>query len=143
MLMNSYILVIKLYQPLLNSHSKCKLQKLYDLCDHAISNSILWISLAKSIIMNVSLFISVSYSNSFDKYTLKYYKSYVPCVFVSDKVAQECCAQRRVNCKSLRAWLEDWTENPKNFTKISIESWIKCYIFCVYLPDFDIARKGI
>ena len=111
--MNNCILVIKLYQLLLNSHSKCKLQKLYDLCDHAKSNSVVWISLAKSIILNVSLFISVSYSNSFDKYILKYYKSYIPYVFVSDKVAQEYCAQRKVTSRKFESMKSK--EFHKNF----------------------------
>ena len=115
--MNNCILVINLYQLLLNSHSKCKLQKLYDLCDHAKSNSVVWISLAKSIILNVSLFISVSYNNSFDKYILKYYMSYIPYVFVSDKVAQEYCAQRKVTSRKFESMIGRLNQKSKEFHK--------------------------
>ena len=39
MLRNFYILVIKLYSPLLNTCDECKLQKLHDLHDYGKSNS--------------------------------------------------------------------------------------------------------
>ena len=142
MFMNNYILVIKLYQPLLNSHSKCKLQKFYDLCDHAISNSILWISLAKSIIMNVSLFISVSYSNSFDKYILKYYNSYIPCVFVSDKVAHECCAQRRVTSRKFESMIGRLNRKSEEVHKNLYWELNKMLHHLCVLPWFWYCQKG-
>ena len=75
----------ELYLVLFNSRGEANFRS-YMTCISIKSNPVARVSLVRSIIMNVSLFVSVSYSNLFEKYILKYCKSYAPYVYVSDKV---------------------------------------------------------